>query len=81
MFTITSCLYSFWNFQMEYSRLSYFWHVTEHLIFLDKYWTISDASSTVIFLDCALILYKETRFSYEHLCTLSFFTGLLPMFH
>ena len=79
--TIISCLYSFWNFQMEYSRLSYFWHITEHLNFLDKYWRISDVSSTFFFfLGCALILYKERRFSYEHLCTLSFFTGLLKCF-
>ena len=78
MFTITSSLYSFWNFQTEYSRLSYFWHVTEHLNFS---WQVPEnASSTVFFLECALILYKERRFSYEHLCTLSFFTGLLQCF-
>ena len=32
------------------------------------------------FLECALILYKNRRFSYEHLCTLSFFIGLLQCF-
>ena len=65
---------------MEYSRLRYFWHVTEHLKFSRQILEnkLSDASSTVIFfLECALILYKERKFSYEHLCTLSFFTGLL----